>query len=652
MRKPSTLAPRILLLALVSLFATEAFSQGVHITLRANPTPKAYDAYSDVVADGNYAYLATDRSYGVFIYDISNPDAPTLAARYGVSGSAKKMEGIQVKNGIGYFASDSGGGIHIVNLSDPTHPTLITRITSAAGGYDSVHDLTYDGAGHLFVPDYCRSSNVQVWNVNNPAAPFLQTTLTGTDGLCVHDVTVSNNRLYITGWSGTIDIVDIANLDSTGATTLGSFACGVHSQDISVTGDGHYLFCPREAHPPIQPGPGDVRVFDISNPASVTLVAELDAQSLGISASSPSTSKVMNNLLFVAWYQAGVMVFDITDPVHPMLIGNYDTWPGAVLNNGDGNWGVWPYLGLDRLVISDRTTGLYVLDASGVSSQPAVLSVGFNPASVLGSRNSTGTIHLVGIASGAGLTVNVTSNDPAAASSSVVVPAGATSSSFTQSTSPVAATTVATLTASDGSYSAAGNLTILPPQVTAVSFSPKSTFAGSVTGTVTMNAAVPTDTQVALTVLAGSAVVTSIPPSVTVPAGFSTAPWTVTVHSVSANTQVKVKAAANGTSKTAAFTVTADRPSAFSFSPTSVVGGGSSTGTITFPVPLSSDTPVTLTVVSGNGAVNSIPSTVTALNGTSSVQFTLTTNPVSASTTVQISASANGGAKTATLTVQ
>jgi hypothetical protein len=492
---------------------------------------------------------------------------------------------------------------------------------------------------------------VQVWNVTNPLAPWLQTTLTGTDSLCVHDVTVANNRLYITGWSGTIDILDISNLDTSGASRLGSFNCGVHSQDVSITNDGKYLFCPREAHPPVQPGPGDVRVFDISNPANVTMVADLDPQLLGISASSPSTSKIMNNMLFVAWYQAGVAVFDITDPVHPLLIGTYDTWPGVVRNNGDGDWGVWPFKGLDRLLVSDRTTGLYVLDASGVSSNPAVFSLGVTPASVLGSRNATGTVYLVG-KPGSGFPVTVTSNNPAAASSSIVVPAGATSSTFTQSTSPVTLKTVATLTASDGTYSAATSLTILPPQVASLTFSPTSTLAGSVIGTVTMSAPVAADTQVSLSVLSGNSAVTSIPSSVTVPAAFTKASWTVTVQSVSANTQVKIRGTANGGSKTGIFTVTADRPSSVSFSPASVTGGTASTGTVIFPVPLSADTAVTLTVLSGGSALSSVPGTVTALKGTSTVQFAVGTNAVLVPTTVKISAFANGGSKTGVLTVQ
>jgi len=58
-------------------------------------------------------------------------------------------------------------------------------------------------------------------------------------------------------------------------------------------------------------------------------VATITQSDWGINATSPSTSKIMGNLLFVAWYQSGLMVFDISTPSNPMLVGNYDTWHRA-----------------------------------------------------------------------------------------------------------------------------------------------------------------------------------------------------------------------------------------------------------------------------------------------------------------------------------
>ena len=350
------------------------FGQGVHITKRADISPSTgTNHYSDVVAEGpridgkSYAYVSSwHNTSGVWIFDVTDPDAPIFLTKYAPSNSLN-MQGIEVDKGLGYFGDDSGGGIHIVDLTNPAAPTLITRITSTQGGYNSVHDLTLDGNGHMFVPHYRVNDDVQIWNVSNPAAPYLQMTLQGTDTLSVHDVTVANNRLFMAGWGGQLDIWDISNLDTQPPTMLGSFVSGFHTQDVSLTPDGRFLACPRELLS------GDVGIFDILDPANVQRVATITQPGWGINATSPSTSKIMGNLLFVAWYQSGLLVFDISTPSNPILVGNYDTWPGfsfGGVGGGDGDWGVWPFLGLDRVLVSDRTTGLYILDVSGWSSQP------------------------------------------------------------------------------------------------------------------------------------------------------------------------------------------------------------------------------------------------------------------------------------------
>ena len=633
------------------------FGQGVHITKRANISPSSgTNHYSDVVAESrsdgkSYAYVSSwHNTSGVWIFDVTNPDVPKFIARYANS-MTTNMQGIEVDtNAIGYFGDDSGTGIHVVNLSNPANPVLITRITSAQGGYNSVHDLTLDYNGHMFVPNYRVNDDVQVWNISNPAAPTLQWTIQGTDTLSVHDVTVANNKLIMNGWGGQVDIWDITNLDSQPPTMVGSFFSGLHTQDTSLTTDGNFLVCPRETA-----GNGDVGIFDISNPADVVRVATITQPAWGINATSPSTSKIMGNLLFVAWYQQGLMVFDISTPSNPILVGNYDTWPGFSFGGsggGDGDWGVWPFLGLDRVLVSDRTTGLYIFDATGVSTAPGVFSLNYSPASVLGGNSTTGTVGLVGIAPSGGVTVDVTSSHPSVGPTSVSIPAGAHVASFSQSTSPVNNSTNVNLTASDGSFSASATLTVSPPQTASVVISPSSIRGGlSATAKVTLTGPVQSDSTVPLTVTSGASAIASMPTSVVVPAGFSSATWTIQTNQITANTLVKISATFKGVTKTASFTVTAMVPSALSFSPTSVAGGATTTGKVTFPAPVSQNTVVTLAVVSGGSAVASIPASITVPAGNASGTFVVNTNAVSATTTVKVSATANKGTKSATFSV-
>ena len=94
----------------------------------------------------------------------------------------------------------------------------------------------------------------------------------------------------------------------------------------------------------------------------------LTRTSLGIDAFSPHNPILFNaTLLFVSWYQAGVVGIDLSDPADPVLVGSYDTFPSAG-SGFDGNWGVYPLLGLDRVLLSDLDGGLFIVDATAVAT--------------------------------------------------------------------------------------------------------------------------------------------------------------------------------------------------------------------------------------------------------------------------------------------
>jgi hypothetical protein len=75
---------------------------------------------------------------------------------------------------------------------------------------------------------------------------------------------------------------------------------------------------------------------------------------------SPHNPMIKGDLLYVSWYEAGVLVFDLRDPYHPVQKGRFDTYSGP-LALVTGCWGVYPFLGPDRILASDTETGLYVL---------------------------------------------------------------------------------------------------------------------------------------------------------------------------------------------------------------------------------------------------------------------------------------------------
>ncbi|MCX7799617.1 MAG: S8 family serine peptidase [Fimbriimonadales bacterium] len=92
------------------------------------------------------------------------------------------------------------------------------------------------------------------------------------------------------------------------------------------------------------------------------------------------------------------------------------------------------------------------------------------------------------------------------------------------------------------------------------------------------------------------------------------------------------------------------RVSALSLNPTQVVGGGSSTGTVTLTGPAPSGGAV-VSIASSNPPVASAPATVTVPAGATQASFTVATSSVTTATDVRIEASYGGGTASADLRV-
>jgi hypothetical protein len=210
-----------------------------------------------------------------------------------------------------------------------------------------------------------------------------------------------------------------------------------------------------------------------------------------------------------------------------------------------------------------------VLDFESSSSAPApppsptLSSLTLNPSSVVGgTQSSTGTVTLSGPAPAGGATVTLSSSNTAAARtpSSVTVAAGATSATFTVSTSAVATSTTVTISGSYSGVTRSASLTVTPappppPTLSSLTLNPTSVFGGSQSSTGTVTLSGPAPAGGAIVALSSSNRAASVPPSVTVPAGATSASFTVNTSFVLISTSSTISASYNGTTRTATLDV-------------------------------------------------------------------------------------------------
>jgi len=198
------------------------------------------------------------------------------------------------------------------------------------------------------------------------------------------------------------------------------------------------------------------------------------------------------------------------------------------------------------------------------------------------------------------------------------------------------------------------------PVVSSLALNPTTVVGSGVysTGTVTLSGPVPsTSSGVQVTLVSRNTNAATVPSRpISIPAGSATGTFTATSQQVtsSATTVITATATANGTgSAEATLTVNpvATSLTSLTLNPTSVVGGAAnsnSTGTVT----LNGFAPAagTFVTLTGSGSAATVPGSVTVPYNTTSNTFQITSNSVTSSTPVTVTATLNGS-KTATLTV-
>src|SRR4051812_16912934 len=188
--------------------------------------------------------------------------------------------------------------------------------------------------------------------------------------------------------------------------------------------------------------------------------------------------------------------------------------------------------------------------------------------------------------------------------------------------------------------------------ISSLSVSPDSVRGGaSSQGTVTTAFADTVPTTVLL--FRGAPWVAAVPASVVVPAGSSSATFTITTNAAAPETFVTITAAIANVPRTATLVVNQATPSgptltSVSVAPTSVVGGGAATGTVRFTAATDG---ASVDLSSSNPGVVQVPVDRVVNGGASSAAFSVTTSAVTSTKTATITASWFAITRTTTITV-
>lgn len=297
--------------------------------------------HRDIKVYKQYAYAVCDEgSSALQIIDLSYlPDSVHLAAEISADFGRVHNIFIDTTNDLLYACSVTpivNGNptqlipLRVFSLVNPLNPALLYQ---GPNGLDQVHDCyVRDNIAYL----NCGYDGVRVYNFSNPSAPiYLQ-------NLSFYQDQGFNHQGWLTP-DGTEYF-------------FGDETMGKKLKKCSV-GSNHQLA--------------------INNYFGVNVENN----------SVPHNMMATNEFLFVAYYNEGLRIFDINQ--YPTEIAHYDTYPIDYFYKLNGAWGIYSELPSERLIVSDRQSGLYLFDFDRSAFKPQSDNVFVYPTIQFGGKEIT-----------------------------------------------------------------------------------------------------------------------------------------------------------------------------------------------------------------------------------------------------------------------
>jgi hypothetical protein len=277
----------------------------------------------DVYVTHGHAYVVSIREQnlpgGLTVFDVSNPSAPVLKTIISLPTDAY-WNGVWSKDNALYVASQSSGVV-VFDISNPGDPQLVRSVPSGVGQID-VHTVFVEG-DRLYAMSPSPVPKTLIFDIQKPTEPkllgeYMEPGAADTAGVGYpHDALALDGRLYINHWSSGYVIVDVKEPSHT--KRLGSYAypyATSHANAVGKFGERLIAFEGGEnwgAH---------LRVLDVTNAAHPKRIGEFK---LGDNASIHNMV-LKGERLYIAHYQHGVRVLDVSVPEEPKQVAYYNTF--------------------------------------------------------------------------------------------------------------------------------------------------------------------------------------------------------------------------------------------------------------------------------------------------------------------------------------
>ena len=371
-----------------------------HVAERT-PGARGADIWGFIDLNSNREYAIMGYSTGTAVYDVSDARNPREVGF--IDGQTTTWRDIKVYqfwnaadgrwNAYAYVTADNASdGLFVIDLTQLPHS--ISRVNSPSD-FREAHNvyitktdfstglaLTNDDPVLVVAGSNLSDGRFRAYSVQNPASPsFIAMPATpagqpGTDRLYMHDAASmlvtderKNTQCVNAGASSYCDVLfdfNESSLDIWDVTDPGDpvrlsrtpYSNYGYSHSGWWSEDKQYVFLQDELDERDRGLLTTLRAFSVSDLTSPVLAGTWNGPTRAID----HNGFVRGNRYYMSNYARGLTILDISDPVNPIQVGRFDSFPSSDSVGFPGAWGAYPFLPSGHILISDIDSGFYVVD--------------------------------------------------------------------------------------------------------------------------------------------------------------------------------------------------------------------------------------------------------------------------------------------------
>lgn len=294
---------------------------------------------------------------GLAVVDVTDPAVPLELVFF--NGANSRWREIKTYGDYAYVTTEASAGLFIVDLSPLPQSTTLPTNVFMGNGWTSSHSLFIDEpAGRLYIHGANRGNGgVIIYDLT--ADPMNPVEIGEYDPFYCHDSFARGDTLYAAHvYNGFVTIVDVS--DPQNPVLLGNQSTPSNfTHNVWLDASGDHMFTTDEVTNAY------VASYDISDLGDIQEVDRL--RSDGGSGAIPHNTYWLNGYLVTSYYTFGCVVYDASRPENMVEVANFDTSPFSG-NGFNGAWGVYPFLPSGNLLISDIEGGLRILGVTYTSA--------------------------------------------------------------------------------------------------------------------------------------------------------------------------------------------------------------------------------------------------------------------------------------------